>query len=992
MNVTEALDKLNQAGGDLKGLSGNELYEVYRALQGSFGHGDKLRDIRDYVETHQTVLADAELRSKLQDVNLKRAENIAEVKDVYEATSLFSDRPFRPEITSDAVKAVRNYSDMPSANPNDYEDLIDLMGDIKSNVATNKTTLDPVDRTFLDGYLKEVQKEAEDFYKVHGVLNVDLREEDVAKNYEAASRISKVAVTTTENKKTAKEIANLLDSLEISEIESDLLDDLKAEEYRQDMEKLASEEAVQKCSVHKGYDKLDKEKQAEVFLKAKQEALEDNVRSTLLSQAAMITQKSLEVGADSFDVAKKAFEQSVNDAIDLAKAGKAKGKKAIKIAKSVALTSLFTTKDKLSAISKRVATKTGFSKLRENVAKIDADFKKKYPKTAHAMSIIGKAAVKGGAVVAGHAVGVGGLVSAGFAVQGTVKAINEMKLQYRNDAEYKGKSFGKYMRDHKKDTLKVVTQGVTAGILAGIGVNSTVFAFGGQELMSGLMSNQKFVRGASSAGLGIVTGIANFSKAKNKKSKKVALASTIAAVGVSGLAMFLPEGTVKEMWGKIGSWFKGGNDGQAAEALNQAVASKSSFVDQYGLKNPYLSENDGTQVPFKSQAMLQEERNRMFEELQASKTTGFSGAEREDFYSDSQWNRINNRITGFFIDGDGEDKLDHYKFMIESGYVEGIPENMSAETYIYKMRQLILMAPVAHKDTIELMLKDINCDTTILTEEQRKQVWDALKLINDKGEYLGKHIGVTDNITTSIKEETDCTELNYKLRYTQGEKIVDDIEHKKIDVQADITKIDRQDVTLEVDNNFAEEEPLVAPVVKEVEAPVEAQPEPRDFKLEGVYKDVNAAVNDMINNGILPDGQGGYVDYGTREAAIEHLKVEEGEYLRTGQRVMDSGLGRKVPEGEIRGKSLENALRNGEAFIGFDANGQMQTNFELGTEFSHHLAEDGILDKNTIDLHNKALEGKVKHGFMDQNTADGLRIVNKANGTVQSMPQGRGGR
>lgn len=558
MNVQDAVAKLNSVGGNAGNLSASDFYEVYRALQGSFIHADELGRMEAYVSSNRAKFDDADLQDKiLKDVTIKE-DNLEEFKNNYQAVSVFSNvRPVKNKFAKQAYEFIDNYSKIGTFDADDLDSLETISKNLKKDVDENVYIAKPSEKKALSSFIKRVEKEAENFVVSEGLENVEaIPAAEINANLSAVDSIeeelnnSPTGIYAQENDK----IFNLLKTIEVAPAQLGENDDhMDTRQFQIESYDMIAEEAKRRCATNPAFNALKPHEKKLAYLKAKEEATDNYIRETLVAQAVFSVIKSYGEGTSSVSPKqRKEFVTAANKALSDLKKGGENAK--ITINKDLALNRLLASETRNKAAAKYIARKTKFGAFVERAKKRVQEFEEKHPKTYETAKTIGKAclkgAIKGGTVMAASALmgsGAGLAASAAFAVHSSIVSMKALHKQYKQDPNYQGKGFGKYLWNHKADAAVGIAAAASAAIASGFAV--TAFLPVGSAIEA---STRRIVRGTAGAASGVSSGIKKLVSAENSKDRKIGWAMIGGAAAVGAVSMFFADDIAKIVREKFG--------------------------------------------------------------------------------------------------------------------------------------------------------------------------------------------------------------------------------------------------------------------------------------------------------------------------------------------------------------------------------------------------------------------------------------------------------
>lgn len=623
---------------------------------------------------------------------------------------------------------------------------------------------------------------------------------------------------------------------------------LPSEKFRVEVKRIATDEAIRKCALDKNFAKLKTtaEKQ-KAFVKARTEAVKDQVRQLMINQFGYDVSTSLREGKKmpSMDEMKAKANDFIN----------AKSKKKISITKSVALSTMAVGIKENLAIGKLIAKRTGYEVTKlYNTAKSRRDqFKKDHPGW---YNFTKSTLIGGGIAVTGMFVPpLGAAAAVWYGAHKTRASYRDLKAKYQKDEEYKGKSFGHYLKKHPLETTSLFASGALAGVTAVVGgatiysaVNAAVAsgasvlgaaATGGANLAEGAID--KAVVGWTRAALGNTAAFSNAARmyvaADNKKDKRKAVVIGAVSMAVAtGMAFFANTEKGQEVTRKVLGWFglgKGGNnltpEGQTTQDTNTATVTN---TDTTTTTTTTTNEQGEVVVVPVAEAESYEVQARV---------------EPDQRVSDQRFALWQKRSSDDF----GAEAANSYYKAIETGGVETIPDNMTKEEFLYKFNRMGHLAPWYQRETIDLIAKDLlysesynelndmlpspvskesitdmlfsggdkmakfeafmdaqgvtdpdararlllqleelDCNKVKFTDAQLAEIHKSLGYMTDKGEYVGPGAGVgrTCNRPNGMSLENDCPDVKVVTDHIKGDCAETQIEpdtQKNVDVPGD---------------------------------------------------------------------------------------------------------------------------------------------------------------------------------------------------------------
>lgn len=588
MNTEEAVAKINKAGGNFNRLSSEELYDVFRALQGSFKYSDELNRLTAFADANKATLsADPKLQDKLLGDIKTNSENLEEFKNSYQAVSLFAgNAAIKNRFAKEAFNILENFSAVNTFSPEDLDDLEVISKALKEDIDNGVIVVKANEKKAVEKFIQRVENETETFVKANDLENVHtLNANQIDEGFAAAEKINaELANATGFYADEIKKTEDLLNALEIDKPEGNSATDaLSTEQFRQDLYDLATEQAMRKCAIDPTYATKDPHEQKLQLIAAKNEAVEDLVRKALLTEAIAKAERQFQAGKISAKE-KKEFEKKSNLAFDDFVKGK---NKKIVINKEAALATLDSAEKSLKAAAKYIAKKTGFDKFLNRTKKRIEEFEEKYPKQTKIAKMVATTILKGGAKM-GAVLGAtalfanpaaGMIVSTIFAGKMAYNSFSALKKKYKEDPAYEGKKFKDYMKDNKLATGAVIATAVGGALmgslttlgLSGVGFDAAVRRIG--------MASTGFATGAA-------TSADRYIKATTSKEKKWAVVAIAGAGAAAAVTAFFGDDIAKFVQEKLGIvGFGKGNKSSADTTLENIADDKNgTVVDQEGKK------------------------------------------------------------------------------------------------------------------------------------------------------------------------------------------------------------------------------------------------------------------------------------------------------------------------------------------------------------------------------------------------------------------------
>ncbi len=326
-----------------------------------------------------------------------------------------------------------------------------------------------------------------------------------------------------------------------------------------------------------------------------------------------------------------------------------------------------------------------------------------------------------------------------------VPAVEQIKKNRKVNTKY---NLGNVLKDPKylfKAATGIAASAITFGIadsMADVG------------MVAADIASQKATRTAVTLGGAVAGNIAGVVAAKDKKERK-AEASGLIISGLSAAAAYFIPSVIKNAFSKDGN---GNSTETMKEALHTTTTTTAPFplpMDGANASDPALTRN---LLSLDFRVSTPEHEVVYTEAVQTHQTFDFA----ETSTGKLSLNYMDRRSDGLW----GEDRVQGFYASIESGQVEGLPTVtingqevlMSKEEYVYKLGQLMQLGPVVHKESIELMIRDLDCPEFKMNAEQIAQVQASLSTIDsDRGDYHGyEPTERTCNVTTSLSASTDC--------------------------------------------------------------------------------------------------------------------------------------------------------------------------------------------------------------------------------------------
>ncbi|MDR1694673.1 MAG: hypothetical protein LBR70_05760 [Lactobacillaceae bacterium] len=582
MDTQDAVKKLKNAGGSYNRLSAGEIYDIFRALQGSFAYSDELSGLTTYVEGNNAAFANnAPLQDKvLSDIKVN-PENLEEFDNMYQAVSLFSsNKPIRNKFATEAYKVIENYSILNVYSPDELDVVEGIARNLKKDIDDGIIAVKANEKKAVEKFIKKIEAEINAFVKENDLGNVSaFSAADLDKSLSLVESVNAQLETATgAYAQNNKEIEDFLNSVEIVQDPKDTDGDkLTSAQFRQEVYDLATEDALRKCALDPAFAAKPLHEQKLALIEAKKEAVEEFIRKSMLSEAVHDAERKFTSGKITAKD-KKEFEKKAAKAFEDFKKGKTKK---IQINKNVALMNLATSKQRVLAVGKYIAKKTGFTKFYDRAKAGWKKFEEEHPKTAKVAKGFGKAALKGAAVLAAAKLftPAGALVSAGFATHAAIKSWRDMKNKYKSDPAYKNKKFGAYLKDHKMDVIVAGATALSAGVAGVVGLGGLAAAAGGVSMDAVV---RRMVRGGASLTVGLSSGTRSLVNATSSKERRAAWGMMAISGGIAAVSMFLGDDIAKFAQEKLGLGGAGGagkGAGTGAEDVNDAAKVETQVPD-----------------------------------------------------------------------------------------------------------------------------------------------------------------------------------------------------------------------------------------------------------------------------------------------------------------------------------------------------------------------------------------------------------------------------
>ncbi|MFV0627318.1 MAG: hypothetical protein ACK5N8_08225 [Alphaproteobacteria bacterium] len=988
MNAKEAVELINNNGGDISKIPSSQLFDVLSALHGNFEFSGDYRKVFDYLDTNKDVAQAISTEqdkllygASLNNLGYFHAQSPSDVIN-FEVSSL-EELDFKRDVTKlfgtdEAVEKLDNEIAVlfETYSVKEYQPSLSEIQVIR------ELSLKIESGSLPTGFLKEMQALEDQYLLAEGSGKwASLTESEVQENIDAITKVYE------ENE---FEYPKFFERIEIDNIpfldKAENLDGsnewLPSEKYKKELSGFIDDEVMRKLAMNPDFNGLDDDKKFEAITAKREEVAQDYVRKLLINQYAHDFSSKLISGSS---ISKEDMDKIVGEAsktMDDFIGGY--GIEKFKVKKDIALATLNEGIKDSVAVSKEIFKRTGIKSFYEKASARRDKFAKDHPVIYKAGKSLGIAAGIG--VVTCVAPPIGTVLSTVYAAHKTHVAYKALKTKYVNDPHYKNKSFKEYMLDHKAESAALFMTGVMAAFPT-IGFARTVGVVEPDKAALGI------ARGSAVLALGISNATSMYFKAKTKKEKVMALAVAGASIAGASLAVFTSseygQEVMKNVSEKLGAFFGGSKvAGDVVQAKTDSFAKVDSIpsvksdtiptsrMDSIpvarqdsigGLRPDSIPALKSDSIPTSRMDSIPVAKADSTEIMPSKSGAGnntqvveHSVSARADVgqgdISNKDWSRIKIRSTQTY----GVDKVKEWSFNINSGQVEAIPDGMSKEEFIYKLGQLQKLAPVVHKESINLMLRDLNCDGTVLTSEQIAQVHESLKTIDIKGEYHGyEPTERTCNRVTGIKVDVNCDDktVNVKqtVEYGDCNKQETPVVHEEPVVQQK-TPIEEPKQVVERTPHY--DEPAV---VEEYEQPVQTRtPVVETPVVEAVEKEIKIKGTVTNTEGVLGDGKD--------TTALDKMAAKGV--------VGDEYHGDEAPE-----VANEARLANDEVAINMYKNKEVvpfmpNEKMAQGAEYNQ-LKADAIQNKELVQMPLDKKTGKIITTGVDENHEDFVDFVKK---------------
>ncbi|MDD4556663.1 MAG: hypothetical protein PHE89_04990 [Alphaproteobacteria bacterium] len=835
MNTQKALELLEKNGGDIKKIPTSELFGVLKALQGNFIYGDTYKQIFDYLnesaDKRNEILKNEETRREINDILKFDASSLEDLTFKRDVTMLFEDSlPKRNKLDTQIVEMLKAYPKK-GINPTlyDIQNIKPLLNEIDDNVWV-KSNNSEIDKATVIEHIQGL----ENMY----LLEAGVEKWPLVNAQEVAENVAYLEKLQKESKEKDKAF-QLISSISIDnalvngmdKIDRGTNEWLPSAKYHKEAYDFVVEEATRKLALDPTFQDLKDGAKTEAFAKAKEESAKDYIRQLMVNQFAYDFASSFKGSPSKEQMIQ--IEKSVENLVGNVEAGKTP--KTFKVNKEIALATLNEHLKHSTAVATEVLKRINISSFYVKAKARQEKFAKDHPFIYNA----GKNVAISGAIIGVTALSttVGSGLAVAYGAQKTFAAYKAMKTKFVNDPLYKGKSFTSYMKDHKLETGAVLLTGAMAAFPA-----YTM----AQNLVSGLQIDKaaiSTVRASTVLALGVTNATNQFIKAKTKKQRLMSLVTLGASVGAAGAALFLPSADGQELISKCSAGIKdffgiGGAENVAVVDTNYTTPVDTTHVttpvDTTHVTTPVVDTTHVTTPVVDTTHVTTPVVDTTHVTTPVADTTHVTAPVADATHStpeathveaepradigqgdisNKDWARIQQRSLETY----GSSKVNQWYANIDGGQIEAIPEGMSKEEFIYKLGQLQKLGPVVHKESINLMLRDLNCEGTVLTTEEIAKVHGSLKTIDIKGEYHGyEPTARTCNRVLGIEVDVNCEDGNVKISQNveYGDCNKPAPQHEAPEPVAEPKKV----ITPSVEEPVVRHIPAEEPVTKEVPA------------------------------------------------------------------------------------------------------------------------------------------------------------------------------